>query len=288
MSNYPFLDKLATEELMDLQQMLILNPNFINEQISNREDCSALYKYPKDYTVKGVITAIDEVESKTLEVLSNIKLTELDFLKTSFSETGNNKRKLIIPIDFVLYDKKGYEIAKSYDIRDFVKYKKLSKESKDWFDDIEPIKDILNRSSYISYLEEFFKDPDTIKLFPGALNTYNYIKAHLYEVVDGNSSSPIAIRDSLFEEYESKVKIVTENFHTIASELLFVRESIPKEKMPRLSISNDLLKSYVRNQEYNVSRKQQLLINAIAFGTSLESLDNQDYSDSKRLIFTKK
>ncbi len=284
MSNYPFLDKLTTEELMNLQQTLILNPNLINEQVHKRED--NLYNSTKDYTIKGVIRSMDEVENKTLEVLSCIKISELDFLSSSFVEAGNNKRKFIIPIEFVLYDDKGCKTAKKYGIYDWISYNKFSEKNKSLFH--KQVNDILEKVTYVSYLEQFFKDPDAINLLPGVLNTYNYIKAYLYEVVDGNNSKPMEIRDSLFEEQDSKVKIVTENLQTIASELLFVRESIPREKAPRLSVSNHMLKKLVRNQDQTISKQKQLLINAIAFGTSLEKLENQDYSDSKRLIFTKK
>lgn len=289
MANYPFIDKLTTDELMQLQQMVILNPDFISERISERNDkVNMLYSSTSSYPVKEVITSTDEVNYKTLEVLSNIKISELDFLEASFTEVGNNKIRFHIPFDFILYNEEGYSIAKNYGIHDRMSYYNLQKNTKDSFMNTDKVKDILEKSACVSYLEEFFKNPDTIKALPGALNTYNYIKKYLFEVVDGNNSDSIEIYNNILKEQDSKVKLVTENFQAIANELLFARESISSKKSPRLSVSNQGLKYYAQNPCNNPSGKQKLLINAIAFGTSLEDLENQDYSNAKRLIFTKK
>lgn len=127
----------------------------------------------------------------------------------------------------------------------------------------------------LSTLEEFYKDPKNVYDYEGVYNTLNYIKNYIYYCLDEKSSIDI------FEDYDEKVKLVTERFPAIAKYLYDIMSGTKLQ----LSIGNNGLYGAISKDGKSFTNNQYKIVEAVAFGTDLKKLEREDYTDSKRLLF---
>ena len=140
---------------------------------------------------------------------------------------------------------------------------------------------LMNPINNIGNLEKFFDENDgNIYLYEGAYNTLNYLKSSICTLLkDGKR---IECKDDLMKDQEEKQVIITKSLRQIAEELLLLRESVPRS---RLSVANQGLSRTAKKTSTSLTFTQNLFIEAIALGSSLEDLKVGNYDAAKRLLF---
>lgn len=124
-------------------------------------------------------------------------------------------------------------------------------------------------------LERFFESSFNIYYHEGTYNILNYIKNYVYRVLSEDTGYGI---NDLFFQYEEKVLAATDRLNEITE---FLRDTKAGTNLC-LSFGNRGLNTISTG---TVSFAQKTLIEAVAFGTSLEQLEQGDFEDCKRLLF---
>lgn len=243
----------------------------------------------------------DELLTRYNDISNSLNINSLDFLtKLTYRDKGNNIGTSVWHhyLDTAAFLYENEEIRKLlalYNIRNFDKFYSLflfygfpsdiksgEYESFDEFMERKEIKDELEKLRYFSYLDNFFKNEEMIKKYEGVFNTYMYIREYIFSKL---STSQTFSKDNLFDDFDEKTQIVIDNFKDICSYLLSVRESI---NGLRLSFGNIKIAYNSRKDDKEFTDYQKLFINGLAFGTTLEKLENGDYTDLSRIIYLPK
>lgn len=135
--------------------------------------------------------------------------------------------------------------------------------------------------NHIRILDNLFEEKSSlIYYYEGIHNTLNYMKTYMSTML--NSGQNIETKADLFLDFEEKKKLITTNFKSIAEYLLHVRNQVPNS---RLSVNNHVLVKNANKRSGNVTHRQSLFISAIAFGSTLEKLKEENYEEATRLLF---
>ena len=233
------------EKLKILIQDKDLESKIDLELIKRNKNFEFISKY--QYSSNRLPNYKDEYNILCNQLLFEYNLDEFKFLTTSFFERTNNKKG-----DFVqpLY---GFTET-NFD--------------KKW-------------KNNLAYLSILFQNQAFIKGYEGVYNTLNYLINSLYKEVDFYDGK-IYCKKDLFSDISSRKEVVRDNFVKIVEELWQTRDKLSNSK---LSICNyGLTKN--RNKKDNIfSVSQEALIEAIAYGCSLNELVNNDFEGAKRLIY---
>lgn len=136
-------------------------------------------------------------------------------------------------------------------------------------------------SMNVGYLEAFFDgDNQNVRLYEGVYNTLNYMRSSICRTL--HDGITLESKQDLFKDYDEKFKIAFSSIREIAAELFELKMKIPNS---RISVSNQTLTKTTQKKGQSITIRQENLINAVIFGSSLESLKNKDYSNAKRLLF---
>lgn len=123
----------------------------------------------------------------------------------------------------------------------------------------------------LAELDEFFLDEDNIYNYEGAYNTLNFIRNRFYSV--GN--------DSIFQDYNDKREVCKLNLGAIASYIFEIKSGTKL----KLSIGDSGLVGTMNGRYRRFPSYQQTMVDAFAFSTSLEKLEDGNYEDCKRLLY---
>ena len=123
----------------------------------------------------------------------------------------------------------------------------------------------------LKQLDDFFKDDFNKKEYDGVFNTLNFIKNRFYEVGCG----------SVFEDHEEKKKICEFKLGNISKYLL----DISSGSKLKLSIGNRGLVRSANGTYNHLHPYQMVMIDAFAFSSSLDDLENDKFDGTKRLLF---
>ncbi len=224
-------------------------------------------------------------KEKCLSLMKNIKIYDLRFLRHNFIfESENNKKGPLTQEILLLNDEEVKWIAKKYQEKNpdisnlyFVEHYQVLRTPKESI-----LREKEELVSNIAYLETFFQDERNILNYEGAYNTFNYIKEYLYECIEDEKSDE-ENKILVFQDFTKKQEIVKKDFITIAKELLNTRKSIPNAK---LAVFNRGLSQAAKKTNNIFTPPQRCFIEIIAFGSTLEKLQNKDYSQAKKLIYT--
>lgn len=120
-------------------------------------------------------------------------------------------------------------------------------------------------------LDKYFFDTKHIREYEGVYNTLNYIKNRIYSVKD----------ELIFQDYSEKKSVCQLKLGEIASYIKSIKDGTKLQ----LSIGNVGLTRSANGTYSHIHPYQQTMIDAVAFGTSLEKLESGNYEDCKRLLF---
>ena len=248
---------LKTLQLSDLEELKdILEDNnvekqklleIINETIKYRKD---LENGELDFSSDRMIYMNDSNQEKIREVLKKLTIDDFLFLEASFKAYTNRRRNF----PFERISEFRFKNKNSVLMYSFITLDKL---------------------------DSFFEDDEDNKfLYEGVYNTLNYIKEYIGYCLDDKED---VSKEVLFSDYEKKKDIVSINFLTLGKYFSDMREGTKLQ----LSIGNSGFKSTSTSVKSSktLTYNQMNLVSAVAFGTSLEKLEEGNYEDCKRLLF---
>lgn len=240
-------------------------------------------------TIQRINEILNKKQPKTLSrlenYLTNTDIFSIEFLYRSLNIIpGNNKNGFLTTETLFFLDRKGQELAKKYEISNSKELASiiLNRDiSNPLFTDTDFIR-IINKAKKLIILDEVFSDEDNQRNYKGAYTTYKYIINHLENVLtEENSNSDSEI---VYKDYSKKIVLIKENIYTIANELFKLKR---ETKNGRLAVHDLSLESLTSVKGRNCfTYNQKLLIKCLAFGTTLEKLEDGNYEDAKQLIYS--
>lgn len=142
--------------------------------------------------------------------------------------------------------------------------------------------DFKSESNSIQSLVNIFDESSDLKNFyEGTYNTLNYVVNGVYKAVN-SFNGEVSDKNELFKDFPIRALVVQEHFVDIVEYLWQVREVVPDAK---LCICNHGLAKNRGKTSKTITPDQKMLIQAIAFGCTLEELEEKNYEGAKRLIY---
>lgn len=153
------------------------------------------------------------------------------------------------------------------------------------FDELKSIYEQIYNSEICDYenvplevLELFFTKPSNIYDFEAIYNTFNYIKDYIYYCLSQKETVEVA---DLFLDYDKKRNSAAKQIASIATYLCDIKNGTDL----LLSVGSGGLVKATRKSGGELTLYQKNLADAVAFGTSLEKIENGNYEDCKRLLY---
>lgn len=133
----------------------------------------------------------------------------------------------------------------------------------------------------LGYLSLLFQDETLRRQYEGTYNVINYMINGIYKELNRRSDSFETV-DPLFYELPEKEELVMDKFADVVDYLWTVRSEVPGS---RSSIGNQGLTMNRGKTKRKWSAAQKALIEAVAYGCTLDELDKGNYEGAKRLIY---
>ena len=141
-----------------------------------------------------------------------------------------------------------------------------------------------NKANTLGHLDKIFQNEQNRLDYQGTYAAFQYVKKHIWESLSINTEEKE--EELVWKNFDQKKILVTENLAPIAAYVLIHRNQIPKA---RVFINNGGLSRTAQKKKGSPpTYVQERFIDAIAFGTTLEKLRQQNYEDSKQLIYLPK
>ncbi|MCH5166622.1 MAG: hypothetical protein J1F35_01895 [Erysipelotrichales bacterium] len=292
MGKYNFLDTLNKEQLLALQD--VCEDQNLLTCIANilSDNDSPLYSSSREIYIN------EELREKYEDIAKNLKIDELKFLiDLGFKGPGNNKGlpSYIRNLDksvLIYANKEVKELASAvYNINNMMTFSDVYNIGYTYQPDTAMytssidirknnlVKELMERTDYFSYLDEFFSDEQVKEDCEGTYNCYMYIKEYIYQMLKIN---PYFSLENIFDESKKKKGLVTEYFTEICKYLYDLRESIPNS---RLSVLNNKISNLSKQVPNKLSESQNKFIDMLSFGTTAEKLERKDFGDLQRIIY---
>ncbi len=260
--DYSFIEGLSFEQLNSLSSAFA-NEDSRNEFIKELEEVivkkKAFDERKEPYYSIDTIPYYDEnLEDRCLHILENMTMEKFLFLTRSFYEKGNKIFNLMGPaLDYLsdCFEMSVYSTAR-----------------------------VLQNPNYcgfgisLSSFEKFFSEEYMVKNYNNTFNIYNYIKSYIYQCLSNDKEST---SKDIFKDYSLKQFVVERDLQRVANYLYQLRGNGDL----RCSVANAGLSRTAKKVSGEVTFHQRRLIEAVAFGTTLEKLNNRNYEDSKKLIY---
>ena len=143
-----------------------------------------------------------------------------------------------------------------------------------------------NETYTLEYLDKIFHNDQNRLDYQGTYAAFQYVKKHIEESLSSITEENETEDQLVWKNYDKKKIIVTENIASIAHYVLIQRNQIPGA---RIFINNGgLSKTAKKKKGSAITFAQERLVEAIAFGTTLEKLTQKNYEDAKQLIYVPK
>ncbi len=265
---YKFLEELTYKELKELESVLLeenKRKEFM-EEIKNRK--IEIARIIPVFNSDSVPNYDSRLENKCSKVLENILVNELPFFLGSMRSPRNTM------------------FSNFYDIEEH--YESQAKVNDD-------LRLLLQISSHLYFyyrnnilpsetlrlkkVDDIFKNNSSLQgELIGPYNMLNYIKDYIYSLLKQN---PNIDREDVFKDYSEKKELVNLRLRDISSYLLEIRNGTNL----KLCICNlSLSKNAEKVSKYNTA-DQDLFIDTLAFGTTLEKIKNRNYEDYQKLFY---
>ncbi len=264
---YKLIEYLNLNQLKDLRKELENNSDFdkeLLEEINKRID----KKERNNINVNAFSSSrmpyyTEENEKSCNNIMEQITIDELAFFTQTFHTSGNRNGK-------INYSRASAYLAKIYNTS---------------VDEIEKLSFAPNCSPCFKKLpfikmEKFFEEEYFVTGYENIYNTYNYIKNYIYQCLLTN---PDATKKEIFKDYELKQILVIKNLREIAK---YLYDDIVEIEGLRMSVpGHSGLKRTSIKTSSGISFNQERMVEAVAFGTTLDKLKDANYEDSKRLLY---
>ena len=265
---YKFLEELTYKELKELESVLLeenKRKEFM-EEIKNRK--IEIARIIPVFNSDSVPNYDSRLENKCSKVLENILVNELPFFLGSMRSPRNTM------------------FSNFYDIEEH--YESQAKVN----DDLRLLLQIFSHLYFyyrnnilpsetlrLKKVDDIFKNNPTLQgELIGPYNMLNYIKDYIYSLLKQN---PNIDREDVFKDYSEKKELVNLRLRDISSYLLEIRNGTNL----KLCICNlSLSKNAEKVSKYNTA-DQDLFIDTLAFGTTLEKIKNRNYEDYQKLFY---
>lgn len=133
----------------------------------------------------------------------------------------------------------------------------------------------------LGYLSLLFQDESLWRNYEGTYNVINYMVNGIYRELMRNDGNVENVSD-LFRDLPEKEEIVRDKFRDVVDYLWTIRSEVVDS---RSSVDNHGLTLNRAKTKKKLSLSQKALIEAVAYGCSLEELEDGNYEGAKRLIY---
>lgn len=239
--------------------------------------------------------------------LKKLEIEQLNKLKFSLNSSEDLK-KLLCEVDSVLSIKSGIETGEiDFSSDRLSNYKKENEDrcvellGELTLDDVpflrgsfsarevnrmgpllnERISNNLSDNFNLLKLDEFFCESHNVYFYEGVYNTLNYVKNQIYYYLLNNSN---VSKKELLDGMDYKLELTKKQIADIASYLYEIKKVSSQIK---ISTGNAGISGTCKRTEKKetLSSYQRRFVQAVAFGTTCEKLENGNYEDCKRLLF---
>lgn len=266
---YKFLNHMHRKELEELKNIIlgIQSSQELLDQIESNLRTTDIKNGNYNFTSSYIPNYDRKLDKYCTEVLSQIKVNDLSFFLESFKNKGNTHyaypsiyfykefedkiilNNLTILLDLVSSVHQCYKYNLSYP-------------------------DIL----YFDKVDDIFKINLFQEDFEGPYNMLNYIKSYIYSLLKQKKE---VTAEDIFLNYSEKKRLVTIQLKDISSYLYEIRNGTNL----RLCIHNMGLSRMVNKTGDQLSLRQSLYVDALAFGTTLEKIEDKNYEDYQKLLY---
>lgn len=280
------------ERDITFERLLELRSDYEQERLKLFNEKEALIQRKKEIyrqAIESINRNIDTSANneRLQKYLETTSISEFEFLYRSLLYMpGNNQKGSLSFQELLLLDDDVKRIGLEYDITSGSKLLKILCDYNYYqrshpFLENDKVRETMKRASKLAYLDEIFKNLDNVLNYQGSYIVYLYVKSVLKEFL--KEDTPQTDKELVYKDYNQKLDLVLTDLSTVASYLLGIREQIPNS---RLALCNSGLSKVARKVSgTSISVVQNTFASGIAFGTTLEKLENGNYEDAKRLIF---
>lgn len=280
------------EKSASIQELLGLRNEYEQEKLKLSDKKEALKQKKQDLHNQIIENIKGETESLTnnariQKYLETTKTQDINFLNRSLQfMAGNNQHGSLNIYELLLLDEEVKQIASEYNITSKSEIFKIFCDYNFYhrshpFLENERVQEVMLKVPTLAYLDEIFKNIDNVLAYQGAYTVYQYVKRYLCEVLE--EGNPQTDKELVYKNYGKKIEFVLYNLSEIAAYLLEVREQIPDS---RLAICNHgLSRTAKKLKGTGISFEQKVFAQGIAFGTTLEKLQDGNYEDAESLIY---
>lgn len=274
------------------QELLELKREYEQERLRLSNKKEALIQRKKEIYNQAIEIIKSKMDTSTnnerlQKYLEATPITEFEFLFRSLRYMpGNNQNSGLYFQELLLLDDDVKRIALEYGVASSSKLFKILSDYNFYhrshpFLENSKVMETVERASKLAYLDEIFKNIDNILNYQGAYTVYAYVKEVLRKVLI--NEFPQTDRELIYKDYNQKLAFVLDHLSDVASYLLKIREQISNS---RSALCNMGLSKMARKEAGTcITYNQKVFASGIAFGTTLEKLETENYEDIKRLIF---
>lgn len=276
---YKFLEELTDKELEELKSVLLeenKRKEFMMkiEKIKNRKiEIARIYEKNSVNSIfnsNSVPNYDSQLENKCSKVLENILVNELPFFLRSMCSSRNTMFS-----DF--YGMEKYYKSQEKINDDLLLFIRISSYLYFYYRDKKII--LPGETLGLKKVDDIFKNNSSLQEeLIGPYNMLNYIKNYIYSLLKQN---PNIDKEDVFKDYSEKKELVNLRLGDISSYLLEIRNGTTL----KLCICNNSLSRNAEKVSKHNTIDQDLFIDTLAFGTTLEKIENRDYGDYQKLLY---
>ena len=256
----------------------------LDELTKLRYDCSKLIHENKENEKEKILEDYKNtisnmtISDRVRKFYETYNIDAFDFLYKSINHCAGNNMKELDTYSLLTHDKDAVRMLRSINIRSSFEFnQRIISTGK--FPGRDDINNKIAETKKLIYLYNYFLDINSIINHQGSFNTFKYITDTLNRVLIDSEKSD---EELINVDWEKKVIYLAEHLIEVANYLLEYRDSIPNA---RLSVCNQSLGRIANKTGSEITQNEKLLIRALAFGTTLEKLEDENYEDGKNLIY---
>lgn len=237
-----------------------------------------------------IILDQEEIKERVTKYLYSTDISDISFLDYNMRiEKSFNNKGRIHDTQLLFFDEEMKNLIQSYGINNerelfftMIDYQCKKKDHPIMQDENFII--AWNKANTLGHLDKIFQNEQNRLDYQGTYAAFQYVKKHIWESLSINTEEKE--EELVWKNFDQKKILVTENLAPIAAYVLIHRNQIPKA---RVFINNGGLSRTAQKKKGSPpTYVQKRFIDAIAFGTTLEKLQQQNYEDSKQLIYLPK
>ncbi len=282
------IKELTIQMLENLKEYYQKKAGEIMKQISTEND--NIRRQLEEKRTPKIILGQEEIKERVTKYLYSTDISDISFLDYNMRiEKSFNNKGRIHDTQLPFFDEEMKNLIQSYGINNerelfftMIDYQCKKKDHPIMQDENFII--AWNKANTLGHLDKIFQNEQNCLDYQGTYAAFQYVKKHIWESLSINTEEKE--EELVWKNFDQKKILVTENLAPIAAYVLIHRNQIPKA---RVFINNGGLSRTAQKKKGSPpTYVQERFIDAIAFGTTLEKLQQQNYEDSKQLIYLPK